>query len=67
MTAPVARTPMVSSSAARSRIRFVVDTNTTDAPSWPNRFAVAKPIPLALPAPVTKATWPVSRSSSDIQ
>src|SRR5262245_11367399 len=60
-----ATNPTAPSSAARSWIRFVVDTIATVAPSERSRAAIAKPIPSGLPAPVTSATRPSSRSPSN--
>src|SRR5207248_2642048 len=57
-----ATNPVTPSSPARSWIRRVVDTIATSAPSAARRRAVAYPIPSGLPAPVTRATRPSSRS-----
>src|SRR5262245_4063098 len=43
-------------------MRRVVETMATSAPSPARRRAVAYPMPLGLPAPVTSATRPSSRS-----
>src|SRR6478672_4616496 len=58
-TWPLAVTPSRRSSPTRSCTRSVVAASTTAAPSRPSRRAVAKPMPLVLPAPVTIATRPV--------
>src|SRR6478736_3344821 len=58
-TWPLAVTPSRRSSATRSCTRSVVAATTTAAPRRPSIRAVAKPMPLALPAPVTSTTRPV--------
>src|SRR4051794_6979539 len=58
-TWPLANTPSRRSSATRSCTRSVVAATTTAAPSRPSIRAVAKPMPLGLPAPVTSTTRPV--------
>src|SRR5436190_17593861 len=60
---PAARVPVSCSSAARSWIRSVVEQIATAAPSRPRIFAVANPIPVGEPAPVTRATLSASSAS----
>jgi hypothetical protein len=62
-TNPAESIPSPPSSLARSWIRSVVEARATLAPPRPSARAVANPIPLGLPAPVTSATRPRMLSS----
>src|SRR3954468_20127828 len=59
-----ATNPSAPSSAARAWMRSVVELISTRAPRSTSVLAAAKPIPSALPAPVTRARLPVSETDT---